>query len=560
MTNRTMHTSRALFLALSLWAGAARADLVPSGTPDATVDLATREGAAVVTATWRTAPARIEDVAFRAVGADLKPSGPPNRTRDIAPHAGAVSFDDSAWEAIAPDALSQRRGDGRLSFQWYRVGITVPARVGAFDPTHATLVFETTVDDYAEIWVDGVLARTLGQRGGSLVAGWNAPNRLVLARDVKPGQTIHVAIFGINGPLSEPPPNYVWIRSARLDFYRDPAVPIALAGSPADVARDDPAIDALVPRDSRIERLADGFQFTEGPVWSREGALLFSDPNTNTLYRWSAAAGVSVARERSGYDGADVGRLHQPGSNGLAFDRDGRLTICEHGNRRVTRLEPDGKLTVLADRFEGHRLNSPNDLVYRSDGTLYFTDPPFGLPKAFDDPAKELDFSGVYCLRDGQLRLVSRDFAGPNGLAFSPDEKHLYVTNWDPKAKVIRRYDVAPDGSLSNGRVFFDMTNAPGEEALDGLKVDARGDLYCSGPGGVWVLSPAGRHLGTIRAPELPANMAWGDADGRSLYMTARTGLYRLRVSVPGAPLAWRASEPAAAARVAREPSALAGH
>ena len=183
--------------------------------------------------------------------------------------------------------------------------------------------------------------------------------------------------------------------------------------------------------------------------------------------------------------------------------------------------------------IEGKRLNSPNDLVYKSDGSLYFTDPPFGLPKAFDDPRKELPFSGVFRLADGALRLVASDLTGPNGLAFSPDENFLYVTNWDVARKVVMRYEVTADGSLANGRVFFDMTAAPGEEALDGIKVDRDGNLFVSGPGGLWIIGPDGRHLGTIRAPELPANMAWGDADGRTLYLTARTSVYRIRLNVP---------------------------
>ena len=224
----------------------------------------------------------------------------------------------------------------------------------------------------------------------------------------------------------------------------------------------------------------------------------------------------------------------QPGSNGLTLDRAGRLTINEHGNRRVSRLERDGSVTVLADRFEGKRLNSPNDLVYKSDGTLYFTDPPFGLPKFFDDPRKETPFSGVYSLRDGRLRLEAKDLTGPNGIAFSPDEKHLYVSNWDDKRKVILRHAVGADGSLGPGEPFFDMTSAPGEDALDGLKVDREGNIYSSGPGGLWILSPAGKHLGTVIAPKHPHNMAWGDADGKTLYLCARSGLYAMRLGIEG--------------------------
>jgi gluconolactonase len=303
------------------------------------------------------------------------------------------------------------------------------------------------------------------------------------------------------------------------------------------IVRNDPAIDAIVPMDLKAERLAEGFLFTEGPVWVPEGYLLFSDPNANTIYRWSANDGLSVFRTKSGYSGSDIGEYGQPGSNGLALDRDGRLTINEHGNHRVSRLEKTGALTVLADRFEGRRLNSPNDLVYKSDGSLYFTDPPFGLPKFANDSRKELTFSGVFRLAGEKLQLVSKDLSGPNGLAFSPDEKYLYVGNWDEKKKVVMRYDVNTDGSLSNGKVFFDMTSAPGEDALDGVKVDQRGNVYVSGPGGLWILSPAGKHLGTIVTPEHPHNFAWGD-DGRSLYVTARSTLYRLRLNVAGAGVA----------------------
>jgi gluconolactonase len=292
-----------------------------------------------------------------------------------------------------------------------------------------------------------------------------------------------------------------------------------------------------VPADLRAERLAEGFLFTEGPVWVPEGYLLFSDPNANTIYRWSDNDGLSVFRTKSGYTGSDIGEYGQPGSNGLALDREGRLTINEHGNHRVSRLEKTGALTALADRFEGKRLNSPNDLVYRSDGSLYFTDPPFGLPKFADDARKELSFSGVFRLAGGTLQLVGSDLKGPNGLAFSPDEKYLYVGNWDEKNKVVMRYAVKSDGTLANGEVFFDMTSAPGEDAIDGVKVDERGNVYVSGPGGLWILSPDGKHLGTIVTPEHPHNFAWGD-DGRSLYVAARSSLYRIRLNVAGAGIA----------------------
>ena len=244
---------------------------------------------------------------------------------------------------------------------------------------------------------------------------------------------------------------------------------------------------------------------------------------------------LTVFRSKSGYAGPDIGRYHQPGSNGLTFDPQGRLTICQHGNRRVIRVEPHGNVTVLADRHEGRRLNSPNDLVYRSDGTLYFTDPPFGLPGVYDDPDKELPFSGVFRARDGAVALVTDELEGPNGLAFSPDERYLYVGNWDPERKVIMRYEVLPSGDVARGVVLYDTTDAPGEDAIDGLKVDRLGNLWVCGPGGIWVLSPAGEHLGTLRLPEAPHNLAWGDEDGGTLYITALTGVYRIRLSVTGA-------------------------
>ena len=304
---------------------------------------------------------------------------------------------------------------------------------------------------------------------------------------------------------------------------------------PVEVLRLDPEMDAIVPASPALDKLAEGFQFTEGPVWLPEGALLFSDPNANRIFRWSPTGGLTVFREKSGYDGADIATYTQPGSNGLTLDGLGRLVVCEHGNRRLTRLERGGTVTVLAERYEGKRFNSPNDLVFRSDGMLYFSDPLFGLPKFHDDPRRELDVTGVFRLSpDGDLRLVSRDLTGPNGVAFSPDERFLYVTNWDPAKKVVMRYPVKPDGDLGTGTVFFDMGTAPEAEALDGIKVDSRGNLYVSGPGGLWILSAAGKHLGTIRGPELPANFTFGDDDGRTLYLTARTGLYRLRLLVEG--------------------------
>ncbi|HEU5155062.1 MAG TPA: SMP-30/gluconolactonase/LRE family protein [Gemmatimonadales bacterium] len=508
----------------------------PYGKPAAVIDLGTAEGAALVQGQWRYSDAHFVAVEHHDPGPDLRPSGPPNRTNDLVPHAGVADFDDSTWPVVPAESIASRRGNGKFSFNWYRINVTIPERVGRLDPTGMTLVLEVVVDDYAEVWVDGKLPTVLGQTGGQLVKGFNAPNRVVLSRSAQPGQRFQLAIFGMNAPVSNPPVNFIWIRSATLDLYSPEESKVAREVE-SQITRADPAIDALVPRDAKLEKLAGGFQFVEGPVWVRDGGyLLFSDPNANTIYRWSPDGQVSVYRTKSGYAGVDIGEYHQPGSNGLTLDREGRLVIDQHGSRRVIRVERTGAVTVLADRYEGRRLNSPNDLVFRSDGSLYFTDPPFGLPRVFDDPKKETPWSGVYRLKDGKLTLLTKELSGPNGIAFSPDEKYLYVDNWDPKRKVIMRYEVSADGSISNGRVFYDITRTvPGDDAWDGLKVDQRGNLYAAGPAGVYVLSPEGKLLGTIGLPEHVANFNWGDEDGRSLYITASTGLYRIRLSIPGA-------------------------
>ncbi len=531
-------TAALLTMALTaLVAFGQNADEVPTGQAEATIDLATLDGVQLAKGQWRYSDTKITEVDFKAAGPEGQPTGTAVKTYDYAPHAGAASFDDSAWETLDPTTLNKRRGNGRISMNWYRITVTIPDRIGSYDPTGSSVVFETSLDDYAEIWVDGELPRAAGQSGGSVVHGWNASNRLVIGRNVKPGQKIQMAVFGINGPISNPPTNFIWMRFAKLDFYKGLSVPVASTPREVnvEVVRLDPAIDAIVPPNPKIYKLAEGFIFTEGPLWVRDGNyLLFSDPNQNTIYKYTADGQLSVFREKSGYAGADIAEYGQPGSNGLTLDREGRLTIDQHGNHRVIRLEKDGTETVLADRYKGKRLNSPNDLVYRSDGTLYFTDPPFGLPKFYDDPRKELPYSGIFCLKNGKLKLVSADLKGPNGLAFSPNEKYLYVDNWDEKKKVILRYEVKADGLLVNGNVFFDMTTAPGEEALDGLKIDQQGNLYVSGPGGLWIISAEGKHLGTIIAPKLPANFAWGDEDGKTLYLTARSALYRIKLNIPG--------------------------
>jgi gluconolactonase len=507
----------------------------PDGAPAASLDLTTAAGVEAVKGEWRYSDTKIIETDFRAAGADGQPTGPAVKTYDYTPKAGVAGFDDSGWEIIPPDELQKRRGRGRLSFCWYRLNLTIPERVGDFATAGATVVFQTALDDYAEIWINGEISRFLGQKGGPVVAGWNAPNRLVVGRDVRPGDRIQLAVFGINGPLSNPPTNYIWVREARLEFYKGSAEPVALAPSEVNVETIEraPGFARIVGPNPKLWKLAEGFKFTEGPVWTPDG-LLFSDPNANTIYKYAADGALTVFRRPSGYAGADVGEYGQPGSNGLALDREGRLVVDQHGNRRIVRLEKDGTETVLADRFEGRRLNSPNDLVYRSDGTLFFTDPPFGLPKFAADKRRELDFSGVYSLYRGKLRLLTKEFAGPNGIALSPDEKYLYVGNWDAKKKTVYRYEVRADGTLENGRLFFDFTAFKGGDAIDGVKTDVEGNVYVSAPGGLQILSKEGVHLGTIETPQHVHNMAWGDADGKTLYLAARTGLYKMRLNVAG--------------------------
>jgi gluconolactonase len=308
---------------------------------------------------------------------------------------------------------------------------------------------------------------------------------------------------------------------------------VGVGSGVGNIVRLDPAFDALVPRGAHIEKLAGGFQFTEGPVWRpQEQHLWFSDVMANVVRQWSANGGATIALQHAGAD-SDGAAGTLVGPNGEIADKDGAVLMCQHGNRRIVRVSKDLRITPLVERFEGKRFNSPNDLVYKSDGSLYFTDPPYGLAKQDDDPAKELRFNGVFRLANGKLQVVIRDLTRPNGIAFSPDQKILYVANSDEKHKVWMRYDVADNGAVANGRVFFDVTSEKEDGLPDGMKLDSQGNLYCAGPGGIWVFSPDGKHLGTIKPPETPANANWGD-DGKSLYITARTGLYRIKLAATG--------------------------
>jgi gluconolactonase len=311
------------------------------------------------------------------------------------------------------------------------------------------------------------------------------------------------------------------------------------AASPSlgTIERLDSRFDALVPRDARVERIAEGFDWSEGPVWDRAGkSLLFSDVPRNTVFKWQEGQGVSVFLKPSGYTGSKPSAA-QGGSNGLLIDRQGRLVLCQHGDRRVARLEVDKTFTTLVDNYMGKRLSSPNDGVFKSNGDLYFTDPPYGLTGLNKDPAKELEFNGVYRLsaKDGTLTLLTKEMTFPNGIAFSPDEKTLYVANSDMRKAIWMAFPVKADGTIGEGRIFADVTRSVARKkgVPDGMKVDASGNLFATGPGGVLVLAPDGTHLGTFNTGEATANCAWGE-DGSVLYITADMYIGRVRLTTKG--------------------------
>lgn len=320
------------------------------------------------------------------------------------------------------------------------------------------------------------------------------------------------------------------------------------------VVRIDPALDEIISPDSQLTLLKGGFGFSEGILWIRKGEqgfLLISDMPANVIYKLTLDGALSVWLDHSGYTGHDIWRVgfiqtngksrDDPafeefamiGSNGLAADRQGRVVIASWAGRSIDRIEPDGKRTVLADRWNGKRFGGTNDLVVARDGTIYFTDGYGGLRKRAKDPRKEIDFAGIYMLRQGNVTVAIKDIATPNGLAFSPDGKILYANTG--RGKTVRAYDVQADGTLTNSRMFFDMSADKAGGIADGMKVDAKGNLWESGPKGIWIISPQGKLLGKIQTPELVANLDFGGTDGKTLYVAARTGIYKIQTKVTGA-------------------------
>ncbi len=323
------------------------------------------------------------------------------------------------------------------------------------------------------------------------------------------------------------------------------------AQEPLKVEKLGKGIDEIVPAGATIQELATGYTWTEGPIWIRQGYLLFAEIPSNTIYKLIPGQAPTIFMRPSGWNEATPYKGKEPGSNGMTLDSRQRLTVAGHARRNVWRLEtmdPHGKITVLADTFEGKRLNSPNDLVYKRDHALYFTDPPYGLETQSDkDPKKQLKVNGVYRLDDAEdhapgappdhskLHLIISDITMPNGIAFSPDEKYLYVNCSDLKKKIWMRYKVQADGSVTEPKLIADVTSDPREGGPDGMKVDQKGNIYSTGPGGIWIFSPALEHIGTLDMPERTGNLAWGDADGKALYIMASSSVYKVRLKMPGA-------------------------
>jgi gluconolactonase len=331
-------------------------------------------------------------------------------------------------------------------------------------------------------------------------------------------------------------------------------VPCASAqGDKPVILRLDPALDALVSADAKLELVKGGFGFTEGIIWVEQSRyLLLSDIPANVIYKLTPRGETSIYMQRSGYTKPDIWRVgfeqtngkdpsdpqfekfYMIGSNGLALDRQGRLIIATWAGRSIDRIEKSGKRRVLADQYEGKQFNGPNDVIVKRNGTIYFTDTYGGLRLREKDPRKGLDFQGVYMIKAGKVSRIIDDIPNPNGLALSPDEKYLYANG--SRDKYVRRYRVLPDDTVTDSQMFIDISGDKTPGITDGLKVDVKGNLWESAAGGVWIISPEGKHLGTIFTPELVANVEFGDPDHKTLYIAARTSVYRIRVNIAGIP------------------------
>lgn len=303
-----------------------------------------------------------------------------------------------------------------------------------------------------------------------------------------------------------------------------------------EVIRLDPAIDKLISKDAVIELIAQGYNWTEGPLWIEDGQyLLFSEIPSNSIYKWTEAKGAELYISPSGYTG-DAKRGGEPGSNGLILDAQNRLVMCQHGDRRMARMatdlsQPSSTFETIVDKWEDKRFNSPNDAIYDSKGNLYFTDPPYGLVGNVNDPAKEIDFQGVYRYSaSGKLSLQIKTMTRPNGLALSPDEKTMYIANSDPKLAIWNAYDLDESGNLSNERLFYDVTNEPGKGLPDGMKIDPEGNIWATGPGGVWVFTSEAKLLGRIDSKEATSNCAF-NSDYSILYMTCDDYVMRIKLN-----------------------------
>jgi gluconolactonase len=318
--------------------------------------------------------------------------------------------------------------------------------------------------------------------------------------------------------------------------------------SPARIERLDGAANAIIPERPLFHRLANGFTWVEGPIWIHSGYFLFADITSNSIRKLSADDSVSMWLQPSGYRGEAPYGGKEPGSNGMTLDSSGRLTVAGHAARNIMRFEsmdPHGQVTILADSYKGKKLNSPNDLIYAPDGSLYFTDPPYGLRTQSDqDSDKELKINGVYRVPNAlghkagaapdrdSLQLLISDMERPNGIALSPDRRWLYVSNSEPKKWM--RYPVRNDGSVGSGETFLDASSDKRPGSPDGMKLDTKGNLYAAGPGGIWIISPAGKHLATILTEKATSNVAWGGEDGSTLYTTTSDSVLSIRLNAKG--------------------------